>query len=139
MATSSRTHDRPTDNNVRCRPGAIRVTLGPRRHAVLTAMHSAFGYCDHSDFEPEHESALPTAGACVASAAPTVDKALTEQPQCVPLRPPAGGSCRVIGSNTDRKAASRVSISLTVAYATAAAAVAKPLIVLVTSAGGVVD
>ena len=43
--------------------------------------HSALGYRSPLNFERAHESALTTAGACVASAAPTMDKATTEQPQ----------------------------------------------------------
>ena len=43
--------------------------------------HSALGYRSPLNFERAHESALTTAGARVASAAPAVDKATTEQPQ----------------------------------------------------------
>ena len=41
--------------------------------------HSALGYRSPLAFERAHQPALTTAGACVASAAPTVDKAATEQ------------------------------------------------------------
>ena len=43
--------------------------------------HSALGYRSPLNFERAHQPALTTAGACVASAAPAVDKATTEQPQ----------------------------------------------------------
>ena len=41
--------------------------------------HSALGYRSPLNFERAHQPALTTAGACVASAAPAVDKALIEQ------------------------------------------------------------